>query len=74
MTYVKSGMDAVRRYALARPEPAVHRYYLEPRRLISIRRGTVQPAFGQPGGGVEAIFERGAPAGTKRKQDEIPPR
>ena len=25
-------------------------------------------------GGVEAIFERGAAAGTRRKQDEIPPR
>ena len=74
MTYVKSGMDAVRRYALPSPEPAVHRYQLEPPRLILVRRGTVRPAFGQPGGGVEAIFERGAPAGTRRKQDEIPPR
>lgn len=72
MAHVKTGKDAVRRYALPTPEPAVHRYHLKPPSTIPVRRGTVQPAFGQPGGGVEVIFEGGAPAGTKQKQDQIP--
>lgn len=73
MAHVRTGTDAVRRYALPNPEPAVHRYQLQPPQPIPVRRGRVQPAFGQPGGGTEVIFEDGAPAGTKRKQDEIPP-
>lgn len=73
MDHVKTGMDAVRRYALPNPDPAVHRFYLQPPDPIPVRRGTVQPANGQPGGGVEVIFEDGAPAGTKHNQDEIPP-
>jgi hypothetical protein len=71
--YVKTGMDAVRRYALPNPQPAVHRYHLKPPLVIPVRRGKVQPAFDQPGGGVEVIFERGAPPGTKRGQDQLPP-
>lgn len=73
MAHVKTGMDAVRRYALPNPDPAVHRFYLRPPDSINVRRGTVQPAHGQPGGGDEVIFEDGAPARTKYKQDEIPP-
>lgn len=73
-THVKTGTDAVRRYALPNPAPAVHRCHLKPPRPIEVQRGTVQPAFGQPGGGVEIIFVRGSPAGTKFKQDQIPPR
>lgn len=69
----RTGKDAVRRYALPNPDPAVYRYYLEPPTIIDVRRGTVQPAFGQPGGGAEVIFENGAPSGTKRAQDRIPP-
>ncbi len=73
MTHVATGMDAVRRYALPNPDPAVHRFHLGPPTPIPVRRGTVQPANNQPGGGAEVIFEVGAPAGTRYKQDEIPP-
>jgi hypothetical protein len=75
MTHVKTGRDAVRRYALPNPTPAIHRYHLKPPEPVTVRRGTVQPAFGQPGGGVEVIFETGSPpgTGTKEKQDQIPP-
>jgi hypothetical protein len=69
----ETGMDAVRRYALPNPDPAVHRFFLKPLAAIPVRRGTVQPAYGRPGGGAEVIFEEGAPAGTKYEQDEIPP-
>jgi hypothetical protein len=72
-TFVKTGMDAVRRYALPNPDPAVHRFHLRPPEPIPVRRGTVQPANNQPGGGAEVIFEKGAPAGTRYKQDKIPP-
>lgn len=66
MTHVKTGMDAVRRYALPNPKPAIYRFDLDPPTRIVIRRGTVEPAHGQPGGGVEVIFDSGAPAGTFR--------
>jgi hypothetical protein len=51
----------------------LHRFYLRPPDPIPVRRGRVQPAFGQPGGGVEVIFETGVPPRTKYKQDTIPP-
>jgi hypothetical protein len=73
MNHVKTGTDAVRRYALPNRDPAVHRYYLRPPTRIPVQRGTVQPAYGQPGGGVEVIFLEGAPPRTKYYQDEIPP-
>lgn len=70
---VKTGRDAVERYALPNPDPAVNRFWLKPPARIQVRRGTVQPANGHQGGGVEVIFDDGAPARTKYKQDEIPP-
>jgi len=73
MAHVKTGMNAVRRYALPNPDPAIHRFHLKPPVQIRIQRGTTQPAFGQPGGGVEVIFVSGSPAKTKRMQDTLPP-
>ncbi|MEX2155912.1 MAG: hypothetical protein WD773_03620 [Gemmatimonadales bacterium] len=70
---VKTGKEAVERYALPNPDPAVHRFWLKPPRQVQVRRGTVQPANGHQGSGDEVIFDNGAPAGTKQKQDEIPP-
>jgi hypothetical protein len=73
MAHVRTGTDAVRRYALPNPAPAVHRYYLKPP-TIAVQRGTVQPANGQPGGGAEVIFVAGAPPATKCNQDQTPPK
>ena len=73
MTYVKTGMDAVRRYAMPNPVPAVHRFYLKPPTRIQVQRGITQPANGQPGGGVEVIFVNGSPPKSLEKQDQIPP-
>lgn len=70
---VKTGKEAVERYALPNPDPAVHRFWLKPPVRIQVRRGKVQPANGHQGGGVEVIFDNGAPAKTKYKQDQIPP-
>ncbi len=69
---VKTGKEAVERYALPNPDPATHRFYLRPPAPIPVRRGTVQPADGHQGGGDEIIFDNGAPAKTRYKQDEIP--
>lgn len=73
MTFVKTGMDAVRRYALPSNTPATHRFYLMTVTKVVVQRGTVAPANDQPGGGVEVIFTIGAPAGTKRDYDNVLP-
>ena|ERR1043166_2188430 len=71
--HVKTGTQAVRRYALPNPDPAVHEFELKPPGIVQIRRGIAQPAFSQPGGGVEIIFDTGAPARTLISHRELPP-
>lgn len=69
---VRTGMEAVRRYALPSPMPAVHKFYLRPPDPIRVRRGVVAPANNQPGGGIEAIFIEGSSAGTRFDYKELP--
>jgi Ni/Co efflux regulator RcnB len=71
---VKTGMDAVRRYALPNPDPASYVYTSRPKSGTDIQRGIVAPAFGQPGGGVEVIFPAGTQAGTTTGPVKIPER
>lgn len=61
---VKTGKEAVARYALANPEPASYVYTIKPKKDTDIQRGVVEPANGQPGGGVEVIFTSGTTANT----------
>lgn len=61
---VKTGKDAVARYALPNPQPASYRFTIKPEKDTVIQKGTVEPAYGQPGGGVEVIFKDGTTAGT----------
>lgn len=61
---VKTGGDAVRRYALPNSEPAANVWTGRPQTGTTIQRGTTQPAFDQPGGGVEVIFTTGTQANT----------
>ena len=70
---VRTGIEAVRRYALPNPDPAVNRFTLHPPKPAAIQYGIVQPANGQPGGGVEVIFPAGTAAGTVVHHDTIPP-
>lgn len=70
--HIRTGMDAVRRYALPNPDPAVHRFWLRPHVQLKVQRGIAQPAYEQPGGGAEVIFVNGAPSRTSYKQDTIP--
>lgn len=69
---VKTGRDAVRRYALPNAMPAVHVFTIDPPITI-LKRGIAQPAYGQPGGGVEVIFVNGSPHKTVTGPAQIPP-
>jgi hypothetical protein len=71
---VHSGRDAVRRYALPNPAPAVNVFTIDPPVPGTIlQRGTAQPAYGQPGGGVEVIFVNGSPDKTVTGPKQIRP-
>ena len=60
VAFLPTGIAAVGRLALPVSLPACHHYVLEAQAGTSVRFGTVAPAFGQAGGGVEAFFAAGA--------------
>lgn len=62
--HVHTGSDAVRRYALPNPTPAVNVFTIKPPAQTTLKRGVAQPAYGQPGGGVEVLFVNGSPPNT----------
>jgi hypothetical protein len=53
---VPSGLAAVGRFALPNILPASYHYQIEAPVGTPVTSGTVAPAFGQAGGGVEALF------------------
>jgi hypothetical protein len=57
--FVPSGFAAVGRFALPNNQPASYHYMIEAPAGTSVLFGTVAPAFGQAGGGVEAFFPNG---------------
>lgn len=57
--HVKTGRDAVIRYALENKKSANKRFTITPATDTRLQRGIVQPAYGEPGGGVEVIFVDG---------------
>ena len=70
---VKTGKDAVARYALPNPKPASYRFTVRPEKDTVIQKGTVEPAFDQRGGGVEVIFTKGTTPNTVTvPPDKIP--
>ena len=69
---VKTGKDAVARYALPNPEPASYRLTIKPNKDTDIQCGTVERANGQPGGGIEVIFTIGTQPNTVTGPDKIP--
>jgi hypothetical protein len=56
--FVPTGFIAVGRFALPNTLPASYRYEIEAPTGTSVDFGTVAPAFGQAGGGVEAYFAK----------------
>ena len=71
---VKTGLDAVARYALPNSKPAIYVFTVKPLKDTLIQRGIVQPDFGQPGGGVEVLFGGGTAANTVTGPASIPER
>lgn len=58
--FIPTGFAAVGRLALPFLQPASHKYEIRAASGTDVEFGTVAPAFGQAGGGVEAYFVRGA--------------
>jgi len=71
--HVRTGRDAVKRYALPNPLPAVNVFTIGPPPGTILKRGVAQPTYGQPGGGVEVIFVNGSPPQTVTGPVQIPP-
>jgi hypothetical protein len=71
-TFVKTGTDAVKRYALENKKPASNVFTIQPPEETSLKRGIVEPAYGEPGSGVEVIFVNGSPDGTVTGPETIP--
>jgi hypothetical protein len=69
---VKTGTEAVARYALPNPAPASYVFTGKPKKDTVIQRGTVAPAYGQPGGGVEVYFKDTTQPNTVTGPDKIP--
>lgn len=69
---VETGEEAVERYALPDPTPAKFRFRIDPIAGTPYRQGTVQPAFGHEGGGVEVIFDEGTDPGSVTGPRELP--
>ncbi len=65
--FVPSGFAAVGRFALPNNLPASNHYVIEAPEGITVEFGTVAPAFGQAGGGVEAYFQSAV------KNQQVPP-
>jgi len=70
---VRTGAEAVERYALPDPRPAKYRFQIDPIKDTVYRGGTVQPAYEHKGGGVEVIFDDGTDDGTVTMSPTILP-
>lgn len=60
LPFLPTGFAVVGRLALPSPVPASHHYEISAKSATVVDFGTVAPAFGQAGGGVEAYFAHGA--------------
>lgn len=69
---VKTAAEACARYALPNPKPASYVFTMRPHAGTDLQRGMVDGACGQPGGGVEVIFPRGAQPATVSAPARIP--
>ena len=58
---VKTGMEAIARYALESKKSANKVFTISPPENTRLQRGVVEPAYGEPGGGLEVIFVDGTP-------------
>jgi len=70
--HVKTGRDAVSRYALENKKSANKRFTITPATATPLQSGIVQPAYGEPGGGVEVIFVNGTCDNSVSGPDILP--
>jgi hypothetical protein len=70
VAFIPTGFAAVGRLALPNLQPASHRYVIEAPPGTAVAFGTVAPAFGQAGGGVEVLLPNGA---TNQQTPPTPP-
>lgn len=70
---VKIRIDAIKRYALPAGNTAQYVFTIKPLKDTKIKKGIVQPNFGQPGGGVEIFFVNGtSPKTVAFPPEEVP--
>jgi hypothetical protein len=65
--FIPTGFAAVGRLALPSSSPASYHYEIEAIAGTQVNFGTIAPAFGQAGGGVEAFFPLGATSSRPRR-------
>ena len=70
--FVKTGRDAISRYALENKRSANKQYAITPQDNTELKEGIVQPAYGEIGGGVEVIFVKGTTDGTVSLPELLP--
>lgn len=69
---IRTGTDAVSRYALENKQPASNVFTITPPGGTQLKRGTAQPAYGEVGGGAEVIFVNASPDGIVTGPIKIP--
>jgi hypothetical protein len=69
---VKTGTDAVARYALPNILPASNVFTGRPQIDTEIQKGIVAAEFGQPGSGIEVFFRKGTQPSTVTGPTKIP--
>ena len=69
---VHTGREAVARYALENKQSANKRFTITPESKTRLQQGVVQPAYGEPGGGVEVIFVDGTCDHSVSEPDILP--
>jgi hypothetical protein len=69
---VLAGKQAVSRYALPNKRPAVNVFTIKPPVRTTLQTGIVEPAYGEPGGGVEVLFRDGTADRTVTGPTAIP--
>ena len=70
--HIATGLEAVARYALENKMSANNVFTIGPKEKTKLKRGTVEPAYGEPGGGVEVIFVNGTDDYTVTGPVKIP--
>jgi hypothetical protein len=69
---VKTGREAISRYALENKNSANNRFTITPEENTELQEGIVQPAYGETGGGIEVIFVKGTTKWTVSQPEVLP--